>query len=419
MRRLAILAFAAAALAIPAPTPAQEVLRIVAVVNDDVISALDLTHRVKLALASAGMPDTPETRRQAQNQVLRALIDERLQAQEAARLNVAIPEQDVRDAFTRIETNNRMRPGQLEEALRAAGVPRQALEQQIRAGLAWNRLVQRRLRAQIQVGDDEVKEVVDRLKQSEGQPEYLLSEIFLPVDNPDQDEEVRQQAMGLIVQMQRGISFVAIAQQFSQSASAAAGGDIGWVAQGQLGDEIDNTLAQIRPGEVTAPLRTVGGYYIYGMRNRRLIAGASPDEATLALAQLLLPIPGGRGEAEAQATLQLAETVRESVVGCDDLGRVARELGAPPPGEAQKLKLRDIAPAIRQRVQGLKVGEAAEPLRSGDAVVLIMLCARQEAPSNLPSSEDIADSLIRQRLDLLARRYLRDLRRQAVVDIRA
>jgi peptidyl-prolyl cis-trans isomerase SurA len=418
MRRLAVLAIAAVALAIPAPSPAQEVLRIVAVVNDDVISALDLTNRVKLALASAGMPDTPESRRQAQNQVLRALIDERLQAQEASRLNVSVSEQDVREAFTRIETNNRMKPGQLEEALRGSGVPRQALEQQIRAGLAWNRLIQRRMRAQIQVGDDEVKEVLDRLKQSEGQPEYLLSEIFLPVDNPDQDEEVRQQAMGLIGQMQRGISFAAIAQQFSQSASAASGGDIGWVQQGQLGDEIDNTLTQIRPGEVTAPLRTVGGYYIYGLRNRRLIAGASPDEATLALAQLLLPIPG-RGEAEAQTTMQLAETVREAVVGCDDLGRVARELSAPPPGEAQKLKLRDIAPAIRQRVQGLKVGQAAEPLRSGDAVVVIMLCAREEAQSNLPNSEEISESLIRQRLDLLARRYLRDLRRQAVVDIRA
>src|SRR5262245_5254628 len=126
MRRLALAVLAAAALALPAP--AQEVLRIVAVVNDDVISALDLANRTKLALAASGLPDTPETRRQAQNQVLRALIDERLQAQETARLNVAISESDVREAFTRIETNNRMRPGALEETLRAAGVPRQTLE---------------------------------------------------------------------------------------------------------------------------------------------------------------------------------------------------------------------------------------------------------------------------------------------------
>src|SRR5215471_15300428 len=165
MRRLVFAALAAAALAIPAP--AQEVLRIVAVVNDDVISALDLANRTKLALAAAAIPDSPEARRQAQNQALRTLIDERLQVQEASLLNVSVSEQEVRDALTRIETNNRMRPGALEETLRAAGVPRQALEQQIRAGLAWNRLIQRRMRAQIQVGDEEVREVLDRLKQSE------------------------------------------------------------------------------------------------------------------------------------------------------------------------------------------------------------------------------------------------------------
>ena len=417
MFRAAALAFAIAA-ALASAAPAQEPLRIVAVVNDDVISALDLANRVRLALVASGVPDTPENRRQAQPQVLRALIDERLQMQEAARLNIPVAEQEVREAFNRIEAGNRMRAGQLEEMLRAGGVSRPVLEQQLRANLAWNRLIQRRLRATIQVGDEEVREVLDRLKASEGQPEYLLSEIFLPVDNPDQDEEVRQQAMGLIAQMQRGVAFSAIAQQFSQSASAATGGDIGWVQQGQLGEDVDKTLAAIRPGEVTAPLRTVGGYHVYGLRNRRLIAGASPDEAVLSLTQLLIPLPS-RSDADAAATLQLAATVREAVVGCEDLGRVARELGVAPPGEPQKLKLRDIAPAIRQRVQPLKVGESAEPVRTGDAIVLIMLCARQEAPSNLPSEDDVAESLIRQRLDLLARRYLRDLRRQAVVDIRA
>jgi peptidyl-prolyl cis-trans isomerase SurA len=417
MRRLAAPAFAVlVALAAPAPARAQDSLRIVAVVNDDVISALDVASRVRLALTASGIPDTPEARRQVRPQVLRALIDERLQSQEAARLNIAVSDQEVRAAVARIETNNRMQPGQLDEMLRASGLSRAVLEQQVRTSLAWNKLMQRRLRAQIHVGDEEVKEVLDRLKESEGQPEFLLSEIFLPVDNPDQDEEIRQQALGLIAQMQRGVPFATLAQQFSQSASAATGGDIGWVGLGRLGDDVDKTLESIRPGEVTAPLRAVGGYHIYGLRNRRTIAGANPEDATLALTQLLLP---ARRPAEQESALQLAETVREAVNGCDDLARVARELGVPPPGEPQKLKLRDIAPAIRQQVQPLKTGEAAAPLRSQDAVVLIMLCAREDAPSNLPTAAEVEDSLMRQRLDLLARRYLRDLRRQAVVDIRA
>ena len=218
--------------------------------------------------------------------------------------------------------------------------------------------------------------------------------------------------------MQRGVAVLrGCAQQFSQSASAATGGDIGWVQQGQLGDEIDKTLAAIRPGEVTAPLRTVGGYHIYGLRNRRLIAGASPDEAVLSLTQLLIPLPQQRRRRPRRRCNSRPRCARRSV-GCEDLGRVARELGVAPPGEPQKLKLRDIAPAIRQRVQPLKVGEFAEPVRTGEAIVLIMLSRARSAPSNLPSEDDVAESLIRQRLDLLARRYLRDLRRAAFVDVR-
>lgn len=419
MRRLIAIAIAiAAGLVAAPPSRAQNALRIVAVVNDDVISAYDVANRARLNLAASGQPDTPEMRARMAPQVLRTLIDERLQSQEATRLNVSVSATEIQDTIGRIERNNRMQPGQLEEMLRNAGIGRGPLEQQIRASIAWNKLITRRVRAQVHVGDDEVAEVLARLKASEGVTEWLLSEIFLAVDSPEQAEEVNQTALGMIQQMRSGVAFPVLAQQFSLSASAASGGDIGWIQQGQLGDEIDQVLTAISPGEVTAPIRTIGGYYIYGMRNRRVAAGADPQDAVLSLAQLLMPL-ASRSDADAQTQIELLRTVRDSISGCEDLAAVAKELGLPPPGEPQKLKIRDIAPVLRDRVRDLKAKEAAEPLRTPDAVVLLMACAREDAPSSLPSAEDIADSLIRQRVDLLARRYLRDLRRQAVVDIRA
>lgn len=410
----------AAALALVAvwlvQTPVQAQQKIVAVVNDEAISALDVAGRIRLTMVSSGLPDNAEIRKRIEPQVLRSLIDERLQTQEATRLGIAVGEKEIEEAIGRIEQSNRMRKGQLEQLLKQAGIQRGALEQQIRANIAWQKLVQRRLRAQVQIGEDEVKEVLDRLKSKQGSAEFLLSEIFLPIDNPDQDDEVRQTAMSLITQMQRGTSFPAIAQQFSQSASAATGGDIGWVQEGQLDAELENAVKGLRAGDVTAPVRTAGGYYIFGLRGRRTIAGSTPEDAVVLLTQLILP---ARNAAEMRSSQQLAQTVRETATSCEDLTRTAKEMRLPPVPEPQRLRIGDINPAIRDKIRTLKAGEPSEPIRANNAIVMLMACSREEAPSGLPSAEDIEEGLLRQRLDLLARRYLRDLRRQAYVDIRA
>jgi peptidyl-prolyl cis-trans isomerase SurA len=395
---------------------AQETLRIVAVVNDEVISDRDLATRTRLAAIASGATPTTEIMDQIRSQVLRALIDEKLQSQEAARMNVAVSDQDVADAVARIESGNRMEKGQLATVLERAGIPISTLEQQVRASLAWTRLVQRRLRAQIEIPDEEVKEVLERLKNSRGGPEFLLSEMFLPVDSPDQEDDVRKLAERLIEQMRRGAPFPALAQQFSKAASAARGGDLGWVPQGQLDEDIENVIAALSTGQLSEPIRTVGGYYLYGLRARRSLAGASPEDAQISLTQLILP---ARNPAETRSSMQIAETVASAVQGCDDLTTVAREIGVTPPAPPQSLRVGDVNPQIRNAVAQLKAGQASQPLRGSNAIVILMVCTRQDADAGLPTAEDVQENLTRQRLDLQARRYLRDLRRIAYVDIRA
>lgn len=400
------------------PLHAQETLRIAAVVNDEVISIYDLVNRTRLAIMSSGLPDTPETRRRVQPQVLRALIDEKIQAQEAARQNVTATEADMQAAIARIEENNRMPPGGLERLIANSGIERSAVMGQIRANVLWQKLVNRRLRNTLQVGDDEVDEQLARLKAAQGTPEYLLAEIFLAVDSPEQDDEVRQAAIGLTEQLRRGTPFPDMARQFSQSASAASGGDIGWVQSGMLEADVEAAIERTPPGQLTDPVRSVGGYYIYAVRQRRIIAAASPNDATVTLVQMLLPFESGDAPAEIDSLKELADTVRESVSGCADLKRVSEELKVPPPTDPQRLRVGDLAPRIRDLVSPLKVGEASPPIQIERGLLLLMVCQREDAPSNMPTREDITENLLRQRLDLLSRRYLRDLRRAAFVDVR-
>src|SRR5205807_3820246 len=127
--------------------------------------------------------------------------------------------------------------------------------------------------------------------------------------------------------------------QFSQSTSAANGGDIGWVEQGTLDDTAEAAIRAVTPPAVTPPIRSVGGYYIYGVRNRRTIAMANPEDIAVEVSQLRLPIERGPRGTDQAALLDLAEQVRTSVSGCDDLRRVAAELHVPPPADPQRGRL--------------------------------------------------------------------------------
>jgi peptidyl-prolyl cis-trans isomerase SurA len=209
-----------------------------------------------------------------------------------------------------------------------------------------------------------------------------------------------------------------MAQQFSQSASAAQGGDIGWVEKGSLDPEVVTAIDGLEKNHATPPIRTPSGFYVYLLRDKRVLAAADPGESVVSIAQLTLPLDPGAGGDEVQSQKGLAQTVRESVTGCDDLKRAADELHVGFSDPTPDLHVKDLNPAIRPVVADLKVGQASEPVQNDAGVTIIMVCDRKDPTVQLPSREDITDNLLRQRLDLIARRYLSDLRRQAFIDVR-
>lgn len=237
----------------------QETQGIAAVVNDEVISAYDLEQRVALIVSSTGVDGTGEAGKRLREQVLRTLIDEKLQIQEAKKLEVVADPKEVDEALNGIAEQNNMTADQLRETLAKGGVHIEALLMQIQSELAWSDLVHKKFMARVVPGDEQVDEVLARMEANAGRPEYLLAEIFLNVESPDDDEEVRRGALRLVEQLRQGAPFNAVARQFSQAATAATGGDLGWVSEGQLSTELDKALVTITPGQISDPIRAVGG----------------------------------------------------------------------------------------------------------------------------------------------------------------
>ena len=261
----AIVCLFAATAALPRPAAAQGVQRIAAVVNDDVISAYEVTQRVMMVMVTGRIPDTEENRRRLSAQILRNMIDEQLQLQEAKRLNIRVSDEEIDEVLARLNQQNDLPAGSLEKILARANVDVNVLRAKLRADESWNKLIRNQLRQQVFISDEEVEEELNRLKAVKDLPRHRIAEIFLPVDNPDNQQQVLDLANRLIQQTRKGANFSALAREFSQSASAAVGGDLGWVTKGQLDPAIDQTIARMGKGEIAGPIQTLAGYYILYM----------------------------------------------------------------------------------------------------------------------------------------------------------
>ncbi len=408
---------AALAPSIRTPAHAQDVINIAAVVNDDVISMFDLLGRTRLVLMTTGLQDNAETRRRLVPQILRTLIDERLQIQEAKRLTIAISPEEIKDAYAELEKQNNAPPGSLPDILSRAGIDISTLESQIRAALSWNKILRRQVRNVVQVGNDEVDEFLARIEAARGKPQSLVSEIFLAVDSNDQDDAVRTSALRLADQLKAGAPFDAMAKQFSQSATSAAGGDLGWMLQGEMPEELDTVVQRLEPGQMSAPLRSIAGYHILLLRDRRVMQAAPSGEVLLGLRHIFLRLPPGAGKKEAANAIGLANTLRENAQDCTDMVKLKGEVSGAPFPLPEQAKLSDLSQDLRAVLTTLAVGKASEPIVVSGGVLVVMVCERK-AQSDLPPRKQIEEGLLNQRLDIQARRYMRDLRRAAYVDMR-
>jgi peptidyl-prolyl cis-trans isomerase SurA len=408
------LLFSLTLLLLLAPPAAAQETRIAAVVNDDIVSLNDLSNRMLLVMRSSGMEDTKQNRDRVSSQVLRSLIDERLQMQEAKRLNVKVSADEVETALERIEQNNRLQKGALNEFLEKAGIPRAALVEQITAAMAWSKVVRNRLSQDVTISDEDIAETLSRMKENADVPQNRVSEIFLAVDNPTQDTEVKQVADRLIEQIRSGVRFDAIARQFSQSPTAAVGGDLGWVTPHELAPALGDAIQKMKPGEMSYPIRSGGGYYLLYLLDRRILGQPDPAQVELSLVQVAFPAPPERQ----QQIMSEAQQISDTVKSCGELAKVGRERAPQTSREIPEIKAGELPSQIRDAVLKLGPAEVSKPLALQGAVVVVMVCQRKDPPGGLPTREEVSESLARERLDTLARRYLRDLRRGAYVDIR-
>jgi peptidyl-prolyl cis-trans isomerase SurA len=400
---------------------AQETLRIAAIVNEEVISAYDLGTRVDMFLAFSQQDNKAEIRSRLAPQVLRRLIDEKLKIQEAKRLGIRVSGSDIERGISQLERQNDLPKGGLEAFLNQKGIARSVLIDQVEGDIAWVKVVNHRLRVQIFISDEQIDEALAEIEKNKGKPEMLVAEILLPVDRPEHESEIGLLASRLIQQIKGGTSFQSLAGNFSQSPTAAVGGDLGWVKQGQLGGKLDATLSKLQPGQISNPIRTLAGYYILMLRDRRTDPGVGPGMGsagtTVSLQQLFIPAPKNSDPAAQAAQRELAMAMGKKAKNCHDMKKLGQESGSPMSGSLGEVKIDALPIELRTEVQDLPVNKASRPIRENDGFIVLMVCERKKDSISI-LRKSVKQSLMNQRRGALARRYLRDLHRAAFVDVR-
>jgi peptidyl-prolyl cis-trans isomerase SurA len=389
-----------------------------AIVNGDVITGTDVDHRLALIVLANGGQVPPDELDRLRAQVLRNIVDETLQIQAAAAEDIKVEPAEIDRYFERYAQNFKRNTKDFAGFLRSNGSSERSIKRQIHGEIAWARLLNRQVEPFVNVADEEVRSVLARLNAAKGTQEYRIGEIFISA-TPETADSVRANAQRIVDQVRQGASFLAYARQFSEASTAAVGGDLGWVKAEQLPEPLAEAARALQVGQISNPIAIPGGFSIVAVQDSRQVLTADPRDAVLSLKQLSVSFPAGSSRQQVEPkVVELARTA-QSMGGCGRAEEAAQRIGAEVVSSDQT-RVRDLPPALQEMLLKLDIGQATTPFGTvEEGVRVLVLCGRDDPDvANGPSFEQVYARLEEERVNRRAQRYLRDLRRDAVVDYR-
>ncbi len=393
------------------------VIKATAIVNGDVITPTDIDQRVALLVIANGGQISADELKRLREQVLRNLIDETLEIQAAKDDKITIKPSDIDRSLQRVAANVKQTPDQLAAFLQNHNSDIKTLRRQIEGEIAWQRLQHDKIESDVSVGDEEVKAVLDKMNASKGTEEFRVGEIFLSA-SPATQAETLDNANKILAQLRQGGSFAGYARQYSQASTAAVGGDLGWVRPEQLPTPLADALRGMPAGAISNPIPVPGGFSIIAVQDTRKILTADPRDAVLSLKQVSVALPKGATRETAEPLIARFADAARSLGGCGGADKLAADFH----GEvvsSDQIKMRDLPPALQQLMMPMQVGQATPPFGSIDeGVRVLVMCGRDEPTSSTPTYDDIYSQINEERVNSRAQRYLRDLRRDAVIEYR-
>jgi peptidyl-prolyl cis-trans isomerase SurA len=209
-----------------------------------------------------------------------------------------------------------------------------------------------------------------------------------------------------------------MAQQFSQSSTSAVGGDLSWVMKNDISKDLLAKLELLNKGEISDPIETEDGFYILQLVGKRKVLTANPLDTVVDLKYLYFPADDASADQSMAAAKTKAESAAIKITECKQLEDGKTPFGSDDAAAVGKVKISDLPANLHKIILDLEVGKATLPIKEDGGYRLFIACGKDAPENNEITYESIENSLSRQRVNLIAKRYLRDLRRDAIIDYR-
>ncbi|HIN74945.1 MAG TPA: hypothetical protein EYM96_02015 [Rhodospirillales bacterium] len=396
----------------------QSSLNIVAIVNDEIISDYDLQSRIDFILFTSGLPNNPNERKRIRYRILNNLINQKLMLQQAKQKKINVSRKQIGEFIGQVEKQNGMLKGNMAKLLNKNNMDTLTYERQVEAKIAWGQIIRNKLAKSGELDEENINAQIRLIRNYKGRPEYLVAEIFISFDAGRSDLKEQQLVNRLYQQIKDGTPFGQVARSFSESASAARNGNVGWIREDQLDPNLAKIISNLQRDELSVPVKAPDGYYILLLKNKRLAHGLILGETSVSIQQILLPLKNNAAKSEVQAQLTLAQSISRSVQNCKDMEALEKEIGIPKTGKILGVKLSNLLPSIRKATQNLDIGKASNPIRSKAGILILMVCSRTFDEDEEKARRRVAQYISQRRAELISRRELLDLRRSAFIETR-
>lgn len=397
--------------------------RIIAVVNDEVITERELAARVDFALRQLAQQGTqPPPRQILERQLLERVINDRVQMQHARDTGTRVDDAELDRAMVRIAEQNKMTVAELRVTLVKDNVPFDKFREDIRSEITLSRLREREVAQKIVVTESEIDNFIQSQLTQPARDEFNVSHILVAVPekaSPEQLQARRERAEQALTQIKGGADFRQVAAAFSDGPEALQGGLIGWRETSRLPSLFLDALRPLQAGQLSELLRSPNGFHILRLNERR--GGAAPIVVQQTRARhILVKTNELVSETEARNRVLALKDRLDNKVDFAELARARSEdTSASRGGDLNWLSPGDTVPEFEQAMDALKPGEISGPVRSPFGWHLIQVMERRNQDMTQEGQRMNARQTLRERkTDEAYQEWVRQLRDRAYVEQR-
>ena len=387
-------------------------IKILAKVNNQIITNIDLEYRLNLAMEISNIPNEVKFREEIRQQMLNLLIDENLKLQEAEKIGILVTSSEVYSEINRLEQRLKLPKNSLIKNFKEKDIPEITIYNQIRGQLLWNKLITYRIASNITISNNQKEEALQNFITNSGEVEYNISEIFISYNNKNLENSSKEKIYSIFEKANTS-NFTLLAQQLSDGALNINS----WVRESGLSQEIINIIQKLNIGDISNPVETNSGFYIFLLNDKRKTKKIVENEALYNLSQIFYKT-ADLDNIQLEKIKNKLFNLKKSIKNCfqledfikNDLGSTGGSLGILSSKSLDKKFLNVLE-------NGLNIGQLSETIITSEGIHSIMLCEPVKTVNLDDLRNNIEQKLRIDKINNAANLLLNSIRQRALIEI--